>query len=396
MKKLSLAVISLFTGILLSFSQTADTGAYKNRRLKIEEVNFIASYYHQEGNLSPITGGFGSQKLSDYATSIELKMNRWDKKNRKHEVNGELGVEYYTSASSDKIDYNISSASRQDVRYNPSGSLLITNEKKGTSTGAYGAYSIDSHYASYGLGASFGKTSKDKNSEFSIKVMAYLDRLKLIYPIELRTGPPILSNKDYPKTHRNSFSSSLTFSQVINKKLQMQWLLDLVYQQGYLSTPYHRIYFSNGAETIERLPSSRFKVPLGMRVNYFAGDKIILRLYYRFYADDWGLLSHTASLEVPVKVTPFLSFSPFYRFYYQNGVKYFAPYGQHLSSEEFYTTDDDLSPFMSNYEGLGIRYAPPGGVFKKKRLNTLEIRYGHYERTNGLTANIVSLNLKVR
>lgn len=98
-----------------------DSSAYKKTKLKIEEVNFISSYYTQDGNNSAVTGGLGTEKLNDVATTLDIKVSRRDKKNRKQVVGFELGVDTYTSASSDKIDPNtVTSASYQDVRVYPS------------------------------------------------------------------------------------------------------------------------------------------------------------------------------------------------------------------------------------------------------------------------------------
>jgi hypothetical protein len=401
MRKLSLAVISFFAGMLATFSQaTQDSSAYKNKKLKIEEINFVTSYYHQEGDHSPVTGGIGTEKLSDYASTIELKLNRWDKKDRKHDFSFELGVDHYTSASSDKIDpHTISSASSADTRIYPSASWTINNEKKRNTFGFYGSFSTEFDYNSIGLGTSFSKSSKDNNREFTLKLQAYLDNLKEILPIELRsgyTGSGSREHDDYPTDARNSFSASLTYSNAVSQRLQFALLTDIVTQQGYLGTPFHRIFFSDGKETNEHLPSSRFKLPIGGRLNYFAGDKVVFRLYYRFYDDNWGLTAHTASIEVPIKITNFFSLSPFYRYYTQSGVKYYAPAGKHLSSEQYYTTDDDLSPFNSNYEGVDLRFAPPGGVFKIKRLNMVEVRYGHYNRSDNMQSDQATLHLKVK
>ncbi len=397
MRKLSLAVIGFYIGILSAFSQSYQDSAYKSKTLNVEEVNFVTGYYHQDGNHSPVTGGIGTEKLSDYATTLELKLNKYDKKNLKHEASFELGVDHYTSASSDKIDPNtISSASSRDTRVYPSASYTVTNERKGNAYGVNASYSYEFDYQSLGTGVSFAKTSKDNNREFSLKLQGYLDNLKVILPVELRTGNNGRRQRDYPSASRNSFSSSMSFSQVINKRLQFSLLLDLVYQQGYLGTPFHRIFFSNGTEKNENLPSTRFKVPIGVRINYFAGDKVVLRSYYRYYHDDWGLTAHTASLEMPVKLSSFVSVSPFYRYYSQTAVNYYAPYQAHTISEQFYTTDDDLSQFNSSTEGVGIRLAPPGGVFHSKHINTLEIRYGHYSRTDGLHSDIISLNLQLK
>ena len=133
MRKLSLAVIGMFVGVLSAFSQiTADSAAYKNKKLKPTEINFVTGYYHQDGDHSPVTGGIGTEKLTDLATTFELKLNKYDKQNRKHDVSLELGIDHYSSASSDNIDpYTISSASSQDLRIYPSASYTITNEQKG-------------------------------------------------------------------------------------------------------------------------------------------------------------------------------------------------------------------------------------------------------------------------
>ncbi|MDB5222329.1 MAG: hypothetical protein JWN83_996 [Chitinophagaceae bacterium] len=397
MRKLSLAVIGMYIGVLSAFSQTTtDSSAYKNKKLKPAEINFVTGYYHQDGNLSPVTGGIGTEKLSDLATTIELKLNKFDNKNRKHDVSFELGIDHYTSASSDKIDpQTISSASHADTRIYPSASYTITNEQKGNAVSFNGSFSNEYDYTSIGFGTGFTKTSKDKNTEFGIKLQAYLDNLKVILPIEMRTVTQGRDN-NYPSASRNSYSGSLTFSQSLTQRLQLSLMLDLIYQSGYLSTPFHRIFFTNGAETNEKLPSSRFKIPAGLRLNYFLGDKFIIRSYYRFYHDDWGLTASTFNIELPVKLTPYLSISPFYRYYSQNGVKYFAPYKSHSASELFYTTDDDLSKFNSNFYGAGIRFSPPGGNPGLKHLNNLELRYGHYNRTDGLNSSIITLALNFK
>jgi len=112
--------------------------------------------------------------------------------------------------------------------------------------------------------------------------------------------------------------------------------------------------------------------------------------------DNWGIRAHTAEIEVPVKLTSFISLSPFYRYNKQTGTRYFAPYGQHDPSAQYFTSAYDLSTLNSDFYGAGIRLAPPHGVFGWQHLNMLELRYGHYSRSTGLISNIITLNLKVK
>jgi hypothetical protein len=196
-----------------------------------------------------------------------------------------------------------------------------------------------------------------------------------------------------PSSGRNTFDAAFSLSQVVNQRMQFSLLTDAVVQQGYLGLPFYRTYFNDGSVHIENLPSSRFKLPVGIRLNYFLGDRIILKSYYRYFMDNWGVKSHTVSFEAPFKITPFVSISPFYRYYIQTAADFFAPYGVHTANDKFYSSDYNYAAFSSNYEGINLRLAPTNGVFGSKNLSALELRYGHYRQTTGLLANSLTLNL---
>ena len=401
MKKICLSVVGLFFSLFSVFAQAPleDTGNYKSKKLTFEEANLVSSYYHQDGHFSAVTGGKGSEKLTDFSNSIEVKLARRDRKNRKHVFGFELGVDHYTSASSDKIDPSpLSSASYDDTRIYPALSWSRENDAKGTTIGAGLSASSEYDYHSTGINISFAQKTRDRNGEFSAKLQAYIDKVKIVLPVELRPGggSNVGDVHQLDTRRRNTFSASLSYSQIVNQQLQVQLLLDLAYQSGYLGLPFHRVYFDNNALRIENLPDSRFKLPIGFRANYFLGDKIILRSFYRFYYDDWGLTAHTIELETPVKLTPFLSLSPFYRFYNQTAVQYFASYQAHKITDPYYTSNYDLSAFNSSFFGSGLRMAPPKGVLGLQHFNAVEIRYGHYTRSNGLQSNIISLHLSFK
>lgn len=397
MKKLSLAVIGLYIGLLSAFAQkpAADSSLYKNRKLTFEEANFVSSYYKQDGNNSAVTGGIGTEKLTDLSNTIDIKLKKYDKLNRKNIFDFELGIDHYTSASSDKIDPStISSASYADTRIYPSLNWTRENEQKGTTIGAGISASAEYDYSSIGANINFAKKVNHNNGEFSARLQTFQDNVKLILPIELR--PNTGGNRErenYGSSPRRTYSAAFGYTQVVNQRLQLAFLLDLIYQQGYLGLPFHRIYFLNNTEGVENLPGKRLKVPLGFRANYFAGDKVVIRTYYRYYQDDWGLKAHTINIETPVKLTPFVSVSPFYRYYSQQGVDYFAPYKAHKVTDQFYTSNYDLSTFHSSFYGAGIRLAPPDHVFGINHLASLELRYGHYTKNIGMQSDIVSLNL---
>lgn len=400
MKRILLTAAGILALIQVQSQTTIDSTAYKSRKLKIEEVNLVSSYYKQDGENAAVTGGIGSQRLTDIANVFDIKLTKYDKKLRKNSYGFEVGVDSYTSASSDRVDLKAnSSASSGDIRIYPTISWSRENEEKGTTIGAAVSSSSEYDYFSLGANISFAKKSKDKNGEFTARLQTYIDQVKLIQPIELRNPITIGGEDDdysYGSAGRNTFAGSLSYSQIVNKRLQVMLLADVVQQTGYLSLPFHRVYFKDGTVHQENLPDTRFKLPIAFRASYFMGDNIILKGYYRFYSDDWGLQAHTANIEVPIKITPFLSLSPFYRFYTQTAIKYFAPYQTHTAQQNFYTSNYDLSKFNSQFFGAGIRFAPPTNVFGIKHFSAIELRYGHYSKNINMNANIVSMHLKFK
>ncbi|MES2485813.1 MAG: DUF3570 domain-containing protein [Bacteroidota bacterium] len=393
MKRIFITGFALLGILRMSAQDTNgdDSTAYKSSKLKIDEINLVSSYYKQDGNNSAVTGGVGTEELTDISNYIDLKLVRYSKSGKKQTIDLEVGVDHYSSASSDKVDLVAnSSASSADTRFYPSITFSQENEEKGNAFAAGVSSSTEFDYQSFGGNISYTKKTADRNGEFTAKVQAYLDQLKLVEPIELRTSD------GYGTASRNTFAGSLTYAQIINQDLQVLFQADVVAQQGYLSLPFHRVYFNDGSVHQELLPDNRLKIPLAVRASYFLGDNIIIRAYYRFYTDDWNLTSHTADIEVPVKLSPFFSISPFYRYYTQTAVKYFKPYGAHTAANEFYTSNYDLSKFNSSFVGVNLKFTPLNGVFGIKHFNTLELRYGHYTRTTNLTSDIISISLKYK
>jgi hypothetical protein len=391
MVRIPLIILAFYISILNAFSQKADTTVYQRRKLKVEEVNFVSSYYRQDGNNAAVTGGVGSEKLTDFATTLDVRLSKVDSKNRINSYNVELGIDTYTSASSDKVDPStISSASSGDQRIYPSLAWSRLNETKGTTIGTNLSVSSEYDYLSIGVGINAFKNSKDKSCEVGVKLQTYQDLVTMIYPIEMRSG------RKTGTESRNTYSATFSYSQIVNARLQVLFLLDLAYQKGFLSLPFNRVYFSDNTGDIEKLPGARIKYPASVRLNYFAGDVLVIRGFYRYYRDDWGLKSNTTELEVAVKFTPFVSVSPFYRYYNQSSVDYFSGYGQHLRTDLFYTSDYDLAKFDSHFFGTGVKLVSPGGVFGISRFNAIEIRAGHYSRQTGLVSNIISLNAKFK
>lgn len=395
------------------FGSTVDTMktvSTKNLKMKPNskeiEANFLSGYYNQDGNNSPVTGGVGTEQLTDFANVFIVNVPI-DSVNA---VSLFAGVDAYTSASTDNIDSNVSSASSQDVRTYGTLSYTRKNLKRAETYGLRAGFSTEYDYKSFSAGFALSKEWNDGNTELNFTGQAFIDRWvgkehsnKLIYP-ELWLGDA-LGYSEHSSPNRNSYNAQLFLSQVLTTRLQIGISAELIYMSGLLSTPFHSVYFADTddyAFDIERLPSSRLKIPLGLRLNYFPIDFLVVRTYYRYYTDDFGINAHTFELELPVKLGNSFTVSPFYRFHTQSASKYFAPYKQHLSTSEFYTSDYDLAELQSNKYGLGFKYYPTFGLLRSRPLfkthgvfmfKYIELRGAYYERNTDFQAYNVSLNL---
>jgi hypothetical protein len=412
----------------LASAQQDGEGDYKKRALDAAEIDFLSSYYQQDGQNAAVTGGIGTEELTDATATIVVAVPL----NEDDILGVDVGISAYTSASSSNINpfdgpadpfVASSGASGSDLWSNAVISYTHNSDDRNRIWSGHLSVSVEYDYFSFGLGGSHTWLFNDKNTEVSVKGNVYLDSWNAIYPYELRpfrpgglgladalflTGP-ITGNPDYApsfepfsQTNRNSYSTGLGFSQILSKNLQGNLALDLVYQQGLLSTPFQRVYFEDVedsflrdfhlADAVEQLPDTRFKLAVGTRLHYYINESLSLRSFYRYYYDDWGITSHTASLEVPYKISRRFTLYPSYRFYTQSAADYFAPYNQHLSTDAFYTSDYDLSDYRANQLGLGLSYTD---IFTKLHLfqfglKRADLKFYHYSRNSSFSSFIIT------
>lgn len=385
---IKLSVLLLFFSLQI-FAQQSEYRMKGNE--KEISIDILSSYYEQDGNNSPVTGGVGTEQLTDIASVLIINVPL----DSVQSVSVTGGADYYTSASTDNINDNPSSASSKDLRAYGTVSYSRKNLKKGETYSAKVGGSSEYDYTSISFGMSYAKEFNEGNSEVNLSGQVFLDNWDTFFPQELR------GEVSLPITARNSYNFQASYSQVINQRMQFSISGEAIFMDGLLSTPFHRVYFADLLKPdIERLPDTRLKVPVGLRFNYYPVDFMVVRSYYRFYTDDWGITAHTMSLETPLKVKDWLTVSPFFRFHTQAASDYFAPFAAHSFEEEFYTSDFDLSTLTSQKVGIGFRIAPTYGLgrFKvtKKKLfmfKELNLRTAYYHRSTDLNAFIGSVHL---
>lgn len=470
-------VIILFIAVFgLANAQQDSTKVYKKRVLETTEIDFLSSYYAQDGNNASVTGGIGTEELTDFTGTIVVSIPL----NADDVLTVDAGFSAYTSASSSNGNpFDLSGASGDDdddddddrggLAANQIGSPWVassgasasdvwssinvdyshSSDDRNTIWNADASFSAEYDYSSIGFGGGLTKLYNEKNTTLGLRAKVYLDTWNPIYPTELKAysdvggdlnngffeNVTILDQAGNTSTNwspingfqlvsdkaRNSYSLSFSLSQILSKNSQFSLFFDVVKQQGWLANPLQRVYFSDVAnyyignaasipnytatsnkdvfqlaDDIERLPSTRLKLPFGVRFNYYLNEIFVLRTYYRYYFDDWGIQSHTFNIEVPIKISTKFTLYPSFRYYNQTESDFFAPYEAHLSTNQYYTSDYDLSKFNANQFGFGISYTD---IFAKAHiwkfgLKTIDLKYNNYQRNTGLSANYVGVSFK--
>jgi len=342
LKKTLIIITILFFGKVIA--QQDSTKVYKKRVLETIEVDFLSSYYSQDGDNASVTGGIGNEHLTDLASSIIVSLPL----NADEVLTIDAGFSAYSSASSSNGNPFDKSGASEDDDDDDDDFLNEIGEVNGSpwlaSSGAsksdvWGSLNIDYSkssddrnliwnvnasiateydYFSVGFGGGILKQFNEKNTTLGLSTKVYLDTWSPIYPTELKAYEDVNGDLDegffeditiidqngnastnwspidgfdlIKDKSRNSYSASISFSQILSENAQISLFFDVVKQQGWLGNPLQRVYFgdidnyyignansvanytssSNKdvfhlADDIERLPNSRLKTPIGMQ-----------------------------------------------------------------------------------------------------------------------------------
>ena len=172
-----------------SFAQQKDsTTTFKKRVLEATEVDFLLSYYKQDGVHSAVSGGMGSEKLTDLASNIVVSMPI----SADAILTVDAGLSAYTSASSSNINpFNSSGASgghdddkagtepygtpwlassgasAQDALASVVINYSHSSDDRNFIWNADVAFSNEYDYTSIGFGGGIAKLFNQKNTELS-------------------------------------------------------------------------------------------------------------------------------------------------------------------------------------------------------------------------------------
>ena len=360
------------------------------------EIDIVYGHYLQEGNHSAVTGGIGTEELVVYSPNISLK-----KYKGQHIAGLNAGIDVISSASADNIDAVMSSASELDARTYTNFFYGRNTKNNKAIVKAGSGFSIESDYFSLLANAGLEYSNK-KNSTYLAEAKVYFDDLRwgrlskgLFNPVELIYPAELRYKEWHDEYKRTSYNLTLGVTQIVNKRNIIGLFSETTYQQGLLSTPFHRIFLSDGSAGVEILPNRRWKEGIAIKLNSFLGGRTILKNNLSTYIDNFGIKSLSIENETALKLSPFFTLKPGIRIYAQSKSNYFKPYFQHNPNSSYFTSDYDLSEMQTYRLSFGARYLIKEKPYRFLAVKSIELSYGFYKRSDGLYAHIFSFKISL-
>ncbi len=255
-------------------------------------------------------------------------------------------------------------------------------------TEARDQYSIGLDYLNSNTIMSLGYTNSEesdyKSDTYSITMSQTMFGNMTTVTIGYSRGmDDIFRNNDdaFAKTadHQN-YHISLT--QVLTKDLLLSVNYDTITDEGFLNNPYRSFAYEDATNNpgiifyeLEDYPDTRTSNAISANFLYYLPYRATIKAGYRFYADDWDITAHTASLAYVHPYGDRWIFETGYRYYTQSAADFYSDLFSGQNTQNFKARDKELSEFYDHSFSLGVTYEIPGGKRGFVDRATLNFKY---------------------
>jgi hypothetical protein len=188
------------------------------------------------------------------------------------------------------------------------------------------------------------------------------------------------ANDRWYKKPQSSIGGRLSLTQVLDKKSVIELSVETTRVVGFQASPYRTVAVNETGVcrelpsermqdeltliqdgcTWEAVPDERMRSAALLRGRRALGDHFSAGLNYRFYFDDWGVLSHAIAPDVRLLVGEHGTLTADYRYYTQGEASFYRPRYLGVAPgtvPTYRTRDRELSAFYSNRLGLAYMHA---------------------------------------
>jgi len=147
-------------------------------------------------------------------------------------------------------------------------------------------------------------------------------------------------------------SGQVSITQVLGRRTLGSLAYTVQRSSGYHASPYRYVLVEDGTSRPETAPDTRLRHAITLRVLRAIGAGTSIDAQYRFYADDWGITSHTVTAAISRELTDRLDLRLRARGYYQGHAAFYEE--SYAMPMMYMTSDRELSTFWDAGGGLRL------------------------------------------
>jgi Protein of unknown function (DUF3570) len=329
----------------------------------------------------------GSEQASIQQAQLEIVAHQGPKLTHRLWV----PLDIITAASPDATDAikdasgHIIDAVSTSSRRNEAGALDLLStyqiDRKSTIS-VHGGFHLEEQFRSWELGMGGTRSFADDNAVLSVSINQILDWFDRYNVQGTRLA----------REFRSSTNANLGLTQLLSPDTIFVINYGVTVQTGELGNTWNAVPLPMRMVGGELLPRERQRHAFVGRLAQYLPWHGAMKFFYRFYADDWGLLAHTAEVELYQRLSSWLYLRGNYRYHWQRGVSFYTQEAD--PAARLRTADSDLAPFSA--QTVGILAAVD--LMSTRALRDLHLDFGYqrYFRSNSLTANIYTCSVGFR
>jgi len=248
--------------------------------------------------------------------------------------------------------------------------------------------SKESDYLAQQLGAHYDRDFMDDLFNLSLGTSYAWDEIEPLADDDTNTG----------RNHKTTLHWNAVGTRVLTPSTMLRLGIELNLVNGLQHNPYRNVY-AGGIYVPERHPDHRQRRDAFLKLNQYLPNQSSLKLSYRFYTDDWGILSHELDSKLNQVITRAFSARYEYRYYTQTAASFYrdeypTPYG----IDGYLSNDYRMADLSSHLFGaaLSVDLETLLASHRTMRGMAFRVNYERYFNSNNYSANIVETGLDVR
>src|SRR5215831_19911626 len=246
-------------------------------------------------------------------------------------------------------------------------------------------YSTESDYLAQLFGGHVSRDLHNQQLNLSFGSSYGWDRIDPLADDDTNTGP----------SHKNTLHLDAVATQIVTPRTLVRVGLELNQVEGLQHNPYRNVY-AGGTNVPERSPDHRQRRDAFVKLNQYLANRSSVKLSYRFYDDDWGVVSHEIESTLAQYVTRGLYAQYQYRYYTQTAAYFYMPEYPTVNGVDGYLTGDyRLSNLSSHLFGASLNFDLSTLAADVPALRRMGVRvdYERYFNSNNYSADILETGI---